>query len=167
MQNFLSYANPKQLLTVRCWCVIKGDQLNVCRRRLSTLPTRAAYAQALSAGVDPSVLARQNSEQRTARDLLIRHYRYPPPERDQHSVFRHHVRGNVCARNARTELGIYRHLNDQKLGKRHTLLNHPVNYNCISYSWIRCNYVKDRLTIFSYSELIEHNLVRVLLIRWV
>jgi len=65
----------------------------VCRRRLSTLPTPAAYIRALRAGVDPSVLDRRNREQRTARELLIRHYQYPPPVRDQHSVFDHRVRG--------------------------------------------------------------------------
>jgi len=67
--------------------------LNGCRRRLSTLPTPAAYAQALRAGVDPSVLERRNREQRTARELLIRHYQFPPPARDRHSVFHRSVRG--------------------------------------------------------------------------
>jgi len=103
----------------------------VCRHRLSTLPSPAAYAQALRAGVDPSVLAQRNREQRTARDLLILHYRHPPPVRDQHSVFHHRVRGQRGARNAHTGLVVYRHRDEQKLGRIRIHINHLIDSNNI------------------------------------
>jgi len=71
----------------------KGDRLSGLHRRLAILPTPSAYVRALRADIDPSVLERRNRDQRTARKLLIRHYQFPLPSRDQHSVFTHRVRG--------------------------------------------------------------------------
>jgi len=41
-----------------------------------------------------TLLERRNREQRTARELPIRHYKHPPPTRDQHSLFTRRVRGH-------------------------------------------------------------------------
>jgi len=129
-RNFLSYAILTQILTVRCWCVIKGDQLNVCRRRLSTLPSPAAFAQALRAGVDPSVLAQRNREQRTARDLLIITsilLRYETNTR----CFTTACVVDECAQNAHTGLVVYRHHNELRLGKIRIHINHLIDSNHI------------------------------------
>jgi len=53
-------------------------------------PAPAAYVRTLKEEVLPSFLERRNQKQRTATELLIRHYQYL---KEQHSVFTHRVRG--------------------------------------------------------------------------
>jgi len=92
MQNIVLYAHSiYTLIPLCCYSVIKEDHSRVVRHATLSLPTPAAYVRTLREEVLPSVLERRNHEQRTARELLIRHYQHPPPAQDQHSVFTRRV----------------------------------------------------------------------------